>query len=133
MPKRHGGSDMSNGFPIMTEITNLNDLGNQQEYQAFNYDKYINAIKTSNFAGGCGKKNCKKMNTMLKEMYVRYVSGKPSNIKSKSKKRGGSTLDDQFNVPLTDMRNVGDLAYDKPWQYADVKRLSTIPISNFET
>ena len=45
MPKRHGGSDMSNGFPIMTEITNLNDLGNQQEYQSFNYDKYINAFE----------------------------------------------------------------------------------------
>jgi len=127
MPKKlKGGADLP-----LSDIKNVGNLDYKQEYQAFNYDKYINAIKTSNFAGGCNNKKCVKLNKTLKEMYTYYMNGKPSNIR-KIKLGGSTSLDDQFNISLLDTKNVSNLDYNKAWQYSDIKRLSTIPISNFE-
>lgn len=117
------------GELLLSDIRNTSELNYNREYQPFDYNKYINAIKTSNFAGGCNKKKCIKLNKILKEMYIRYINNEPSNIRTT--KLGGS-IDDQFNIPLADTNKISGLDFNKPWQYQDIKRLSTIPLSNFE-
>jgi hypothetical protein len=130
MPKKTLGGF---GDIDMNNVVNTNNLDYTREYQSFNYDKYINAIKTSNFAGGCDKKKCKKINDIIDKLYINYINKKPSTIKNIKKNMiGGTTYDDNFNIKFNDMKNVSNLEYSEPWEYADVRRLSTIPNSNFE-
>ncbi len=130
--KRGGFIDSNSSIPLIQEISNVANLDYQKQYESFNYDKYINAIKTSNFAGGCNKKYCpNKFKKILQDLYIRYINGKPSNIRQ-SMRGGMASLNQNFNVPYEDMQNVAGLDYQNDWQYADIRRISHVPTSNFE-
>lgn len=124
MPRKsRGGAD---GIPTINQIQNISNLNYSKPYQEFNYDKYVNNIKQSNFAGGCYK--CKlgtsKLSSLISHSFTDYKKGKKSFIR---KMTGG----DQFPVSLQDMQNVSTLNYKSPFQYEDIKRIQTIPYSKF--
>jgi len=124
MPRKVKGG--VNGMPHINEIQNLNHLDYSRAYQEFNYDKYINNIKQSNFAGGCYK--CKvgsgKLSNLIGEKFEDFKKGKESFIK---KYTGG----DQFPVTLKDMQNISTLNYKTPFEYEEIKRLQSVPYSKF--
>ncbi len=105
------------------EMMNTANLGNNKSYQAFDFNRYKNNVKISNFAGGAAKK---KMKNILKDTYVEYRKGNKSFIR---KLRGGAELD-QLTVPLADTRNTSGLQIPKPYEYIRVQRLSSVPHSH---
>lgn len=122
MPRKSkGGAD---GMPTRNQIQNISNLNYSKPYQEFNYDKYVNNIKQSNFAGGCYR--CKlgagKLSKLLNHSFEDYKKGKKSLIK---KMTGGQ----QFPVSLQDMQNISTLNYKTPFKYEDIKRLQTVPYS----
>lgn len=124
MPRKSKGGN--NVLPDMHEIQSLYDLDYSKAYQEFNYDKHINNIKQSNFAGGCykGKLGTHKLSHLLVEKFDDFKKGKCSFLK---KYNGGY----QFPVTLKDMQNISDLNYQTPFEYQEIKRLQTVPYSKF--
>lgn len=122
MPRKTKGG--ASGMPTINQIQNISNLDYSKPYQEFNYDKYVNNIKQSNFAGGCYR--CKfgagKLSKFLNHSFEDYKKGKQSFIR---KMTGG----DPFPVSLQDMQNTSSLNYKTPFQYEDIKRLQSVPFS----
>lgn len=140
----------SNAF----EPTNINDMINvksldyNKAYPEFNYDKYIDRFKQSNFVGGKSstaskrgsekKKLTNKMNNLIKNMYLDYIKGKTSILKKmKTQKgmRGGATNDeaDVFISTMKELKDVSHLNYKDPYQYNEMPTISRMPRSNFQS
>ena len=128
----------SSYLPTLSEVNNLNNLTLNKPYQNFDYSKYINEIKYSNFAHSGGAKTSKKkadktsknIQKVSKQIYIDYMCNKCSHIKKMNKMKGGvATLD--FPIKVSDTYNLTNLNYNTCFQNAKVKRLSTFPQSNF--
>lgn len=129
--------DYKNGVPVMSDLVSIYNIGYDREYQNFDYDKYINVIKMSNFTGGGTlKKNpvSNQINLTIKNMYISYIFGNPSVIKLSKKinkkKKGGEGKD--FYVEIKDMKNIANLEYDKDYVGHFPKNESKTWLSNFE-
>jgi hypothetical protein len=126
---------MSTGLPSRTEINNINNLDYSRPYQDFDYSKYINEIKLSNFAhtsGGGGNKgkkqsqksNNKRINRVMKHLYIDYMHGKGSYIS------GGSVSD--LPISISDTYNVVNLNYKACFNPPRVRHISSVPYSSFQ-
>jgi|LakMenE09Jun09ns_1017247.scaffolds.fasta_scaffold00112_9 hypothetical protein len=125
---------MSTALPQWNEINNVNNLQYNKPYQDFDYSKYINEIKLSNFAhagGGAIKKNSRNTNNnrisnVIKHMYSDYLKGKPSYMK------GGGTTGMNLPISVQDTYNLNNLNYNTCYNAPRVKYVSTVPYSSFQ-
>ena len=105
------------------DMMNTANLGNDKPYESFDYGRYKNSVKVSNFAGGAARVK-KQMKNLLKDTYVEYRKGNKSLIR---KIRGGYA--DVLTVPLADTNNISSLQIPKPYEYLAVNKLSSVPHS----
>lgn len=152
-------SGSSTGFAPtnIKDMTNLSNLDYDRQYKEFNYDKYMNHFKQSNFIGGKKAKSksqpkahakskkmttnqvMQKMNKLIKTMYVDYKKDKKSKLKKiakqtiKMKMIGGNSSDVNFITPLKDMKNVSELNYSEPYEYSNTTSITHMPRSNFQS
>ena len=149
------GRKMTAGNSKPFEPTNIDDMTNvksldfNKPYPEFNYDKYIDRFKQSNFVGGGSKKMnnfSKTVSNLIKNMYVDYKKGKASKMKymkpkksmkggvrSVSSMRGGAGEDDMFLLNMKEMKDVSNLEYQEPYKYSEMNTISRMPRSNFQS
>jgi hypothetical protein len=144
------GRKMTAGNSTTFEPTNIDDMTNvksldyDKPYSEFNYDKYLNHFKQSNFVGG-GKmrKVSNNVNNMIKKLYIEYKNGLKSSMKKvkKGKKvksmkpmkmRGGEGESEMFLATIKEMKDVSHLDYKEPYEYSKIPTVSSIPRSNFQ-
>lgn len=128
----------------ITDMTNVSSLDYDKPYSDFNYDKYINNFKQSNFVGGTmsGKTSKVDINKMIKNMFYNYKKDMKSdlkNIKTKTKMRknmknmrGGNGENEMFLATLKEMKDISHLEYKEPYEYSKIEPISHIPRSNFQ-
>ena len=127
---------MSTGLPLRSEINNINNLDYSRPYQDFDYSKYINEIKLSNFAHAGGsskgkdnkqsqKSNNKRIHRVMKQMYMDYMHGKRSYMS------GGDAVSD-LPISVKDTYNVTNLNYKACFNPPRVRHISTVPYSSFQ-
>jgi len=124
---------MSTGLPSRSDIGNINNLDYKRPYQDFDYSKYINEIKLSNFAHAGGstknkkqsqKSNNKRINRVMKHMYMDYMHGKGSCM------RGGALS--ELPISISDTYNVTNLNYKACYNPSRVRHISNVPYSSFQ-
>lgn len=118
------------------DMTNVKSLDYDKPYSEFNYDKYLNHFKQSNFVGGGKmKKVSNNVNNLIKQLYIEYKNGSKSSMKLKKvkntkplKMRGG----EMFLATMKEMKDVSHLDYKEPYEYNKIPIVSSVPRSNFQ-
>lgn len=119
----------------MEDMTNVKSLDYDKPYAEFNYDKYLQHFKQSNFVGGGKmKKVSNNVNNMIKKLYIEYKKGVKSSIKKMKniKMNGGSQYDKMFLTTMKEMKDVSHLDYEQPYEYSKIPTVSFMPRSNFQ-
>jgi len=124
--KTFGGED-SSVLPSISDVSKIQGLDfNSKKFPEFNYDKYLDQVRLSNFTKGGGLKK------VLKEAYSSYMQGGYSHIKalkmSQKKQKGG---ENDFPVSDSQLRNVKDLQFGTPYEIPKLQRIPKAPYSNF--
>lgn len=129
MTKKKGGNNLD--FGSLQQYTNISDLNYKKQYTEFPYDNFNHLMYESNFVGG-GKKKGIKINMYLKNMYIIYLTGKPSPIKKNNRKKGGEydLYEQNMNLSYKNISNIKNLEI-KPYELSPVQKLQTYPFSNF--
>ena len=138
--KMTAGNSAMFGPTSIKDMTNTSHLDYDKPYTEFNYDKYTNNFRQSNFVGGKNKtynnnskKLNKKLNNDIKLLFCDYKDGAKSNIKQLNKKYNKTKImkgGQQFIVPLKEMKDVSQLDYSEQFQYNEMKHIPRIPRSN---